>query len=54
MFFVGSNQEEIWAWHVVCLGDRRSAYLILVGISEGKEPLARLKHRWEDNNKTNL
>jgi len=33
------------------LGDRRGAYRILVEKPEGKRPLRRLKHRWENNNK---
>jgi len=36
------------------MGDRRSAYRILVEISEGKKALGRPKHRWEDNIKMNL
>ena len=31
------------------VGERRSAYRILVGRHEGKRPLRRLKLRWEDN-----
>jgi hypothetical protein len=31
------------------MGDRRSAYRILVGKPEGKRPLERPRHRWEDN-----
>jgi len=30
------------------MGDRRSAYRILVGISEGKRTLGRPRRRWED------
>jgi hypothetical protein len=44
----------IWAGHVVRMGDRRSAYRILVGISGVKRPLGRPKRRWEDNMKMNL
>jgi hypothetical protein len=35
-------------------GERRSEYMILVGIPEGKEPLERPKHRWGDNIKMGL
>jgi hypothetical protein len=28
---------------------KRNAYRILVGKPEGKRPLGRLRHRWEDN-----
>ena len=32
----------------------RNAYRILVGKPEGKRPLERLRHRWEDNIKKDL
>jgi hypothetical protein len=35
-------------------GDKRNAYKILVGKSEGKRPLGRLKRRWVDNIKIGL
>jgi hypothetical protein len=31
------------------MGGMRNAYRILVGKPEGKRPLGRPKHRWEDN-----
>ena len=31
------------------MGERSSAYRVLVGKPEGKRPLGRLRHRWEDN-----
>jgi hypothetical protein len=31
------------------MGEKRNAYRILVGNSEGKRPLERPKHRWEGN-----
>ena len=36
------------------MGDRRGAYRVLVGRPEGKRPLGRPRHRWEDNVKTGL
>jgi len=33
---------------------RRSIYRVLVGKPEGKRPLGRTRHRWEDNIKMNL
>jgi hypothetical protein len=33
-------------------GPKRPAYRILVGKPEGKRPLGRPRHRWEDNIKT--
>jgi hypothetical protein len=31
------------------MGQRRNAYKIWIGKSEGKRPLGRPRHRWEDN-----
>jgi hypothetical protein len=36
------------------MGERRSAYRVLVGKSEGKRPLGRLRRGWEDNIKRDL
>jgi hypothetical protein len=36
------------------VGDNRNAYWILVGKTEGKRPLGRLRCRWVDNIKTDL
>jgi hypothetical protein len=30
-------------------GEERSVYRVLVGKSEGKKPLGKPRHRWEDN-----
>jgi hypothetical protein len=38
-----------WAGHIAHMGDRRDVYGILVGKYEGKRPLERPWHRWEDN-----
>jgi len=38
-----------WAGHVACMGDRRGIFRVLVGKPEGKRPLGRPRHRWEDN-----
>ena len=34
--------------------DKRDAYRFMVGRPEGKRPLERPKHRWEDNTKIDL
>jgi len=34
--------------------ERRGVYRVLVGKPEGKRPLGRLSHRWEDNIKMDL
>jgi hypothetical protein len=36
------------------MGDRRDAYMVLVGRSEGKRPLERPRCRWEDDIKMDL
>jgi hypothetical protein len=38
-----------WAGHVAHVGEMRNAYKTLVGKREGKKPLGRPRHRWEDN-----
>jgi hypothetical protein len=38
-----------WVWHVARMGEVRGAYNILVGRPEGRRPLGRPRHRWEDN-----
>jgi hypothetical protein len=36
------------------MGEKRNAYRILVGKSEGKKPLGRPRRRWEDNIRMDL
>jgi hypothetical protein len=38
-----------WAGHVTCMGEGRGVCRVLVGKPEGKRPLRRPRHRWEDN-----
>jgi hypothetical protein len=38
-----------WAGHVAGMGEGRGVYRVLVGRPEGKRPLGRPRHRWEDN-----
>jgi hypothetical protein len=37
-----------WARHVAWLGEDRKVYRVLMGKPEGKRPLGRPRHRWED------
>ena len=37
------------AGHVAYMGEGRGMYSVLVGKAEGKRPLERHRHRWEDN-----
>jgi hypothetical protein len=36
------------------MGERRGAYRVLVGTSEGKRPPGKPRHRWEGNIKVDL
>jgi hypothetical protein len=38
-----------WVGHVACMGKSRGACGVLVGKLEGKRPLARTWHSWENN-----
>jgi hypothetical protein len=38
-----------WARHVAWMRLGRGMYRVLVGKPEGKRPLRRPRHRWEDN-----
>jgi hypothetical protein len=43
-----------WAEYVALLGERRSAYRILVRKPEEKTPLGRFRLRWEGNIRIDL
>jgi hypothetical protein len=51
---VVKSRRMRWAGHVVCMGEERGVLRVLVGKPEGKRPLERLRHRWEDNIKMDL
>jgi hypothetical protein len=38
-----------WAENVARMGEKRNAYRLLVGKTEGKRPLGRPRRRWVDN-----
>jgi len=38
-----------WAGNVARIGEGRGVYKVLVGRPEGRRPLGRPRHRWEDN-----
>jgi hypothetical protein len=52
--WVIKSRRMKWVGHVTCMADRRGANRVLVGKPEGKRPLGRRTHRWEDNNKMDL
>jgi len=43
-----------WAGHVAHIGEKRSAYRILIGKHEGMRPLGRSRRRWHDNIRMDL
>jgi len=51
---VVKSRRMRWAGHVAHMGEGRGVYRVLVGKPEGKRPLGRPRHRWEDNIKMNL
>jgi len=54
MFRVIKSRRMRWAGHVACIGERRGIFQVLVGKPEGKRPLGRHRHRWENNIKMDL
>jgi hypothetical protein len=40
--------------YVACIGEGRGVHRVLVGKPEGKRPLRRPRHRWEDKIKRDL
>jgi hypothetical protein len=52
--WVIKSRRMRWAGHVALLGEGRGVYRVLVGKPEGKRPLGRPRHRWEDNIKMDL
>jgi hypothetical protein len=43
-----------WVGHVARMRKGRGLYRVLMGKPEGKRPLGRSRHRWEDNIKMDL
>jgi hypothetical protein len=43
-----------WAGHVARMGEKRNAYRLLVGKSEGRRPLGRPRRRWLGNIRMDL
>jgi hypothetical protein len=43
-----------WAGHVARIGEGINVYRVLKGKPEGKRPLERPRHRWEDRLKMDL
>jgi hypothetical protein len=43
-----------WVGHVACMGEERNVYRVLMEKPEGKRPLGRQRHRWEDGIRMDL
>ena len=52
--WVINSRRMRWAGHVARMGEGRGVYRVLVGKSEGRRPLGRPRHRWEDNIRMDL
>jgi hypothetical protein len=48
------SRRTRWVGHVARMGDKRNAYMLLVGKPEGKRPLGRPRRRWVDNIRMDL
>ena len=46
---VVKSRRMRWVGHVARMGEGRGVHRFLVGKPEGKRPLGRPRHRWEDN-----
>ena len=51
---VVKSRRMRWAGPVARMGEDRVVQTVLVGKPEGKRPLGRQRHRWEDNIKMDL
>jgi hypothetical protein len=54
IILVIKSRRVRWEGHVARIGERRGAYMALVGKPEGRRPLGRPRRRWEDNIKMDL
>jgi hypothetical protein len=54
IIWVIESRRMRWVGHVVRIREKRGAYRILLGRPEGRRPLGRPWHRWEDNIKMDL
>jgi hypothetical protein len=48
------SRKMRWAGHVARMGEGTGVYRVLVGRLEGKRPLGRPRHSWEDSIKNHL
>jgi hypothetical protein len=48
------SRRVTWDRHIACMGEKRNAYMILVGKPEGRRPPEKPRLCWEDNSKMDL
>jgi hypothetical protein len=51
---VVKSRRIIWAGNVGRIGEGRGVHRVMMGKPDGKRPLGRPRHRWEDNIKMDL
>ena len=51
---VVKSRRMRWAGHVARMAEGRGVHRVLVGKPEGRRPLGRPRHRWQDNIKIDL
>jgi hypothetical protein len=51
---INKSRRMRWAGHVARIGEKRNAYRLLLGKTEGKRPLGRPRRRWVENIKMDL
>jgi hypothetical protein len=49
IIWVIKSRRMRWAGHMARMSERRGVYRVLVGKPEGRRPLIRPRHRWEEN-----
>jgi hypothetical protein len=54
IFLVIKSRKMRWVGHVACVAERSGIYRVLLRKLEGKRPLERPRHRWEDYMKMDL
>jgi hypothetical protein len=48
------SRRMTWVGHVACMGEERNVYKVLMEKPEGKRPLERPRHRWQDGIRMDL
>jgi hypothetical protein len=54
IIWVIKSRRMKWTGQLACMGERRSAYRLLMRNSEGKRPFGRHRREWVDNIKIDL